>query len=137
MAYEESPEDFWRQFSKYAVAVELLPVPYGYPVVEALTPIGAVYAFDRGAPPTPAGRQEALFAAFVDSFRYRRARPGLHPLQGGRTLISGKVLKKFAEDTYLFDSGLPLILSSGEPLEIGAPIELIAAPPLMLFRDED
>jgi len=136
VAFEESPDDFWLQFSEFATTVELLPVPYGYPVVEALTSIGAVYAFDRGAPPAPVGRLEVVFAASVDSFRYRNARPGLQPLAGGRTLASGKVLKKLADEAYLFDAGLPLIINSREPLEVGAPIELVAAPPLMLFRNE-
>ncbi len=136
MAFEDSPDTFWQRFSAFAIPVEMLPVPCGYPLVEALAPIGAVYAFDRGAPPAPVGRLDVLFAAAVENFRYQNEPPRLQALAGGRTLLVGKVLRQLAEETYLFDVGMPLVLSSAEPLETGATLEVIAAPPLMLYRQE-
>ena len=136
MAFEDSPEVYWQHYGEHAISVEMLPVPYGYPLVEAVTPAGVVYAFDRGAPPAPAGRQDVLFSASVESFRYRQQRPSLRAVEGGRTLLAGKVLRRLSADAYLFDAGLPLVVNSEEPLEEGAALEIVAAPPLMLFRKE-
>ena len=136
MAFEESPEIFWQRFTDFAIPAEIMPVPYGYPLVEALTQIGAVYAFDRGAPPTPVGRLDVLFACSLENFRYRHSRPQLQRMPAGRTMLAGKVLRQLDDYTYLFDVGIPLIINSHEPLEVGASLEVVAAPPLMVFRNE-
>ncbi|WP_457631116.1 hypothetical protein [Oceanithermus sp.] len=136
MVFEESPEVFWQRYLEHAASVELLPVPYGSPLLEALTPIGPVYAFDRGAPPAPVGRVNVIFAAAVESFRYRSGPARLQPAGGGRTLLAGKILRDLGGGAYLFDAGIPLVLHAAEPLESGAPLEVVAAPPLMLFREE-
>ncbi len=133
MAFEESPDTFYQRFSSYAVPVELLPQPYGYPLLEALTPIGVIYAFDRGAPPTPIGRADVLFAATAASFRYRSGRPQLEQLPGGRARLTGKVRERLGTDAFLFDVGIPLVLNSSEPLEVGAALEVLTAPVLMAF----
>jgi len=136
VAFEDSPEVFWQRYGEHAVAVEMLPVPYGYPLVETLTPQGAVYAFDRGAPPSPIGRLNVLFAAAVESFRYRRLPAGLQSYEGGRALLAGRVVRRLSDDAFLFDAGIPLVINSQDPLEVGATLEVITAPPLMIFREE-
>jgi len=136
VVFEESPEVFWEKYAEFAVPAELLPFSQGYAVTEAVTPIGSIYAFDRGAPPTPSGHQNVLFAAALESFRVRNTAPGITPLPGGRTLLSGQVRRRLDAVSYLFDAGIPLILNSAEALEDGLGLEIVAAPPLMLFREE-
>jgi len=136
MAFEESPDTFWQRFSANAIPVEMLPVPYGCPLVEIITPIGVVYAFDRGAPPSPVGSVDVLIAATLENYRFHSDKKEIYPLNGGRTKLVGKVLRKLTENAYLFDVGIPIIVNSGEPLEVGSGLEITAAPPLMLFRKE-
>ncbi|ADR36291.1 hypothetical protein [Oceanithermus profundus] len=136
MAYEEGPEAFAERFAEYAVAVELLPQPFGYPLLEAVTPVGVLYPFDRGAPPSPSGPVELVLHAVVASFRYRKQPPGVQALAGGRHRLCGRVQREIAPGFYLLDCGLPLVLASDEPLETGMEIEVTAEPPLMAFRSE-
>jgi len=136
MVFEESPESFWGKYAKFAIPVELLPSPYGYALIEALTPLGPIYAFDRGSPPTPVGRHDALFAAHLQKFRIRAAPAGLVMKPKGQLLLSGKIKHQLADGTYLYDIGIPFILNSYERLEPGIGVEVVTAPPLMLFRDE-
>jgi len=133
MAFEEDPDTFYQRFAAYALPVEILPQPYGYSLLETLTPIGVIYAFDRGAPPSPVGHANVLFAATVASFRYRSGRPRLEQLPGGSARLAGKVREKLGEDAFLFDVGIPLVLNSYEPLEVGASLEVVTAPVLMAF----
>ncbi len=136
MVREESPEAFALRFAEHAVAVELLPVPYGYPLLEALTPVGVLYPFDRGAPPAPTGPVELILHASLASFRYREAPAAVEPLAGGRYRMRGRVLRELEPGFYLLDCDLPMVLASEEPLESGMAVEVISEPPLMAFRLE-
>ncbi len=136
MAYEESPEYFAEHFADHAVNVELLPYPFGYPLLEAITPVGVLYPFDRCAPPAPTGQVELVLHASVESFRYRRHAPGIEELSGGRYRLKGRVQAELEPGFYLMDCGLPLVLASEKPLEEGMDIEVTTEPPLMAFRME-
>lgn len=136
MVWEESPEAFWERFAEHAVGVELMPLPANAVVLEVVTPQGVLYPFDRGAPPPPSGRAEVVLHAVVSSFRHLTRRPGLQQEEGGRHLVWGRVLRDLGDGFYLVNAGLPLVLASAEPLEVGADLELRTEPPLMAFRDE-
>ena len=136
MIFEESPDVFWQRFSEYAITGEILPVPYGYPLLEVITTIGAVYAFDRGAPPAPTGFQEVLFAGAVKSFKNNNEPKGMQQIKGGYSILKGKVLRELEDETYLFDVGILIILNSEEPLQVGVSLEVVIEPPLMIFRKE-
>jgi hypothetical protein len=118
------------------VGVELLPQPFGYPLLEAITPAGVLYPFDRGAPPAPTGRVELVLHATVEAFKYRQGPVGVHELPGGRYRLNGRVRSELEPGFYLLDCGLPLVLASDEPLEPGMEIEVTTEPPLMAFRME-
>ncbi|WP_293177435.1 hypothetical protein [Oceanithermus sp.] len=136
MVWEESPEEFWERFREHAVRVELLPQPWSRATLEAVTPAGVLYPFDRGAPPAPVGRVELLLHAVAASFRYRAEPPGLEPLGAGRCRIRGRTLRDLGQGYYLLDAGVPLVLASSDPLEVGLPVEVRTEPPLMAFRNE-
>lgn len=136
MAYEESPEVFAERFAEHAVGVELLPQPFGYPLLEAVTPAGVLYPFDRGAPPAPTGQVELVLHATVETFKYRQGTPGVRELPGGRYRLRGRVRRELEPGFYLMDCGVPLVLASEEPLEAGMDIEVTTEPPLMAFRKE-
>ncbi len=136
MTYEESPEAFAERFGDHAVGVELLPQPLGYPLLEAVTPAGILYPFDRGAPPAPTGQVDLVLHATVETFRYRQGASAARPLSGGRYLLNGRVRSELEPGFYLLDCGVPLVLASEEPLESGMDIEVTTEPPLMAFRTE-
>ncbi len=68
-AIEESPEEFLRRFLEHRLEVDLLPEPWGSPLLEALTPLGPLYAFDRGAPPAPVGPTPVLLHGVAEWVR--------------------------------------------------------------------
>jgi len=136
MAFEDSPEVFAERFSDHAVGVELLPQPFGYPLLEAVTPVGVLYPFDRGAPPAPSGKVELVLHATVETFRYSNRPPGVREIAGGRYLLSGRVIRQLEPSFYLLDCGIPLVLASEEPLETAKQVEVTTEPPLMAFRRE-
>ncbi len=136
MVLEEGPEAFALRFTECAAGVELLPVPFGHPLLEALTPSGVLYPFDRGAPPAPAGPVELILHATLSSFRYLERPAEITALAGGRYRLRGRVLRELEPGFYLFDCGLPLVLACDEPLETGMGVEGTTEPPLMAFRSE-
>ncbi len=136
MTVEESPEEFSELFAEYATRVDLLPLPVGYPLLEALTPIGVVLAMDRCAPPAPTGQADVIFHAVCESFSVRGGDKLYRPLPRGASLLRGRVVKALSDVHYLFDVGVHFVLGSYEPLEAGLPLEIRAAAPLMAFRLE-
>lgn len=136
MGFEEGPETFGERFAQFALAAELLPQPFGYPLLEVVTPVGVLYPFDRGAPPAPTGKVELILHATVASFRYRKQEPRIQPLAGGRYRLSGRIVREVEPHFYLLDCGVPLLLASEEPLETGMAAVIITEPPLMAFRPE-
>ncbi|MER3603763.1 MAG: hypothetical protein C4298_08540 [Thermus sp.] len=80
-AIEESPETFFDRFRALAVEAHLYPAPWGFPLLLAkATPSQRgpsealfLYALDRGPPPAPTGRVQALFHGLVQEvFPYQR-----------------------------------------------------------------
>ncbi len=134
MVLEESPDTFFERFSQYATQLDLLPVPEGWPLLEAHTPLGLIFLFDRGTPPAPLGPTDVLVHGVVREVRPAEGKPRLTPRTGGAYTISGRVIGEPAPGFFLFDAGFPILLASQTPLEPETRIEVDLEPPLMAFR---
>ncbi|MER3451472.1 MAG: hypothetical protein C4300_04915 [Thermus sp.] len=137
-AIEESPETFFDRFRALAVEAHLYPAPWGFPLLLAkATPSQRgpsealfLYALDRGPPPAPTGRVQALFHGLVQEvFPYQR---DLLHREGSRYRAAGRI-RALEEGFYVVEVGLPLLVHSETPLPEKA--ELLLFPPLMLFRE--
>lgn len=130
-ALEESPEAFWGRFREYALEVRLSPEPWGSPLVEVLHGEGVVYAFDRGAPPAPAGRVRALLHGVVAEAKPLEGEAFLRR-EGPRYRLGGRA-RALGEGFYLLEAPVPVLVYGEMPLPEAA--EVLLWPPLMLFRE--
>uniref|UniRef100_A0A7C2C2T5 Uncharacterized protein n=1 Tax=Thermus islandicus TaxID=540988 RepID=A0A7C2C2T5_9DEIN len=130
-ALEESPETFFARFQEHALEVHLFPEPWGSPLLEVLVAGQVVYAFDRGAPPAPAGRVRALLHGVVREAGPLRRDPFLER-EGAAYRLGGRT-RPLGEGFYLLEGPIRLLLHAETPLPEGA--EVLLWPPLMLFRE--
>lgn len=138
-ALEESLEGFWEHFSPYARPFPLGPEPVGSPLLEVLTPLGPVLAFDRGLTPLPAGEVPILLHAQVEAWREEPSPTALRHLGGGRYEAAGQVTERLGGPFFLLRLGnepgaLTLLLADLEPPPLGGQGTARLAPPLMAFR---
>lgn len=138
-ALEESLEYFWEHFSAYAVPMPLGPEPLGSPLLEVLTPLGPVLAFDRGLTPVMGGDLPILLHGQVEEWRPEAGHTPLRYLGGGRYEASGWVVERLGGPFFLLRLGgeaeiLTLLLAALEPPPVGAEGTARLAPPLMAFR---
>ena len=131
---EYSPEAFVERFGDAQFEAEVLPTPMGYPLLELALPHALLFAFDRGAPPTPHGRMNLLLHGVVERHWEEGGPPSAIPGTGGRYRFRGRVRRIYGDGFYLFESVAPLVLASNEPLPTGAEVTVITLPPLMGFR---
>ncbi|MER3555125.1 MAG: hypothetical protein C4331_12475 [Meiothermus sp.] len=138
-ALEESLDLFWEHFSPYATPFPLSPEPMGSPLLEVLTPLGPVLAFDRSLTPLPRGNVPILLHAQVEEWREEAAGSALRHLDGGRYEAVGRVEARLGGPFFLFKVGtdpesLTLLLADLEPPPSGSVGTARLAPPLMAFR---
>ncbi|RIH93348.1 hypothetical protein Mgrana_00792 [Meiothermus granaticius NBRC 107808] len=136
---EESLEYFWEQFSSYALPMPLSPEPLGSPLLEVLTPLGPVWAFDRGLTPIGGESPPILLHGQVERWEPEPMSPPLRYLGGGRYQVSGRVVERLGGAFFLLRIGggaeaLTLLLADLEPPPVGAEGTAWLAPPLMAFR---
>ena len=134
MALEEHPEAFFERFEAVAGTFEVLPVPYGYPLLELVTPEGVLPVFDRGAPPIEGGRFRVLIHGVVLSFEPRKEPAYVRPLPTGRTRLSGAVEADLGEGFFHVAATVPVLVHAPEALKVGERYVFDLAPPLMGFR---
>lgn len=127
---EESPESFLERFSGHREEVFLFPEPWGSPLVEAKTPAGVVYAFDRGAPPTPTGPLKALLHGVAEEVRPLEGEAFLRR-EGPRYRLGGEATP-LGGGFYLLEAGVKVVVYWEGPMPKRA--EVLLCPPLMLFR---
>jgi hypothetical protein len=138
-ALEESLEYFWEHFSVYAVPMPLGPEPLGSPLLEVLTPLGPVWAFDRGLTLVAGGNIPILLHGQVEEWRPEAMPTPLRYLGGGCYEASGRVVERLGGAFFLLQLGgeaeaLTLLLADLEPPPVGAEGTARLAPPLMAFR---
>lgn len=135
-AIEESPEEFLRRFLEHRMEVELSPEPWGCPLLEALTPLGPLYAFDRGAPPAPVGRALVLLHGVAEWARPLLGEPYLERARD-RYRLGGEAAP-LGGGFYLLripgprGEGVKLVVYWEGEMPGRAEVGLL--PPLMLFR---
>lgn len=134
MALEEHPEAFFERFERAAFEAEVLPAPYGHPLLELAVGGGILPVFDRGAPPLEAGRHRVLVHGVVREHRPSADAAAIHPLAGGATRLVGFVREDLGNGFLLVESTIPVVLWSPAPLSLGERYVFDLAPPLMGFR---
>ncbi len=134
MALEEHPESFFERFERVAVEIDVLPVPYGYPLLELAVPGGILPVFDRGAPPIAPGRHRVLIHGVVREHRPSRDPAAIHPLAGGAVRLTGAVREDLGDGFFHVESVVPVLLRVAAPLSPGERYAFDLAPPLMGFR---
>ncbi|AFV76317.1 hypothetical protein Theos_1277 [Thermus oshimai JL-2] len=127
---EESPESFLERFSAHREEVFLFPEPWGSPLVEAKTPAGVVYAFDRGPPPTPTGPLRALLHGVAEAVGPLEGEAFLRR-EGPRYRLGGETTP-LGGGFYLLEAGAKVVVYWEGPMPKRA--EVLLSPPLMLFR---
>ncbi|TBH21434.1 hypothetical protein [Thermus thermamylovorans] len=130
-AIEESPESFFARFQEHALVAHLFPEPWGSPLLEVLAEGHLVYAFDRGAPPAPTGKQPVLLHGVVREARPLEREPFLER-EGAAYRLGGRAVF-LGEGFYLLQGPLRVVLHAEVPLPESA--EVLLWPPLMLFRE--
>ena len=136
LGLEDSPEQFVERFREALFEAELLPTPMGYPLLEIALPGGVLYAFDRGAPPTPRGKTPLLLHGVVLKAHLEEAEasPQAELLAGGRYRLRGRVVRSLDGGFLLFESVAPVVLYAPGRLEANRRYTVELAPPLMGFR---
>ena len=132
MSLEDSPEAFFERFKEAAFVAEVLPVPWGWPLVEVETPLGPLRAMDRGAPPLKPGNHTLLLHGVVAEISAEKAEGEFFKeLKEGAYLFAGPV-RELQPGFYLMRSVVPVLLYSETPLPASPAV--VTHPPLMGFR---
>lgn len=138
---EDTPEAFWEQFAGLATPVTLYPQPLFSPLIEVQSPIGVLYAFDRGLSPLPPGAIQLLFHAQLESWQPAEGQGRLSHTGSGCYEAVGQVKQALGGPFYLLEiardanNALPILVAASG-LETGQIIQAQLRPPLMVFRSE-
>jgi hypothetical protein len=140
---EESPEYFWERFSQYAQTWPVSPEPLGSPLLEVLTPVGPLFAFDRTLVPFAGSETPLLFHGQVAHWESAQNNPPAQHLGGGRYQMTGLVEAVLDELFFVFrveglgsEAGLRLVLSAQNPPSVGGWATVYLMSPLMVFRPD-
>lgn len=143
MVLEESPEYFWERFSKYTQTWPVSPEPLGSPMLEVLTPLGPLFAFDRTLVPFSGSETPLVFHGQVEHWEATQDTNALQHLGGGRYQITGRVEAVLDATFFVLQvqgSGseipLQLVLAAPNPPGVGSWITVQLKPPLMVFRPD-
>ncbi|RDI94690.1 hypothetical protein DV704_10320 [Meiothermus sp. QL-1] len=139
---EESPEEFWQRFGRFAQPLPVCPEPLGSPVLEVLTPLGPLYAFDRGLIPLWGGSPSLLLHGQVEHWEEGPSlRAFVRDLGGGRYALGGRVGALVERGFFLLE--LPaegkvvrVLLAADHPPAPDTWVTAWLRPPLMAFRPE-
>ncbi|RIH87608.1 hypothetical protein Mlute_00918 [Meiothermus luteus] len=141
---EEGPEYFWERFSAYAQSFPVSPEPVGSPLIEVVTPLGPLYAFDRGLAPFSGGETPLILHGQVELWEeVQGQREAVRRLEGGRYAFSGQVEAVLEPPFFVLrvlgpegQAGFRLVLAALEPPPAGGWVVVRLRPPLMAFRPE-
>ncbi|WP_243454915.1 hypothetical protein [Meiothermus sp. CFH 77666] len=142
-ALEESPEYFWERFSGYAQTWPVCPEPLGSPLLEVLTPLGPLYAFDRTLVHFSGSETPVIVHGEVEHWEATQDTNALQHLGGGRYQMTGRV-QAVLDATYFVlqvqgsggESSLQVVLAASNLPGVGSWITVQLKPPLMVFRPE-
>jgi hypothetical protein len=142
-ALEESPEYFWERFSQYAQTWPISPEPLGSPLIEVLTSLGPLFAFDRGLAPLSGGVTQVIFHGQVEDWHRAQNTSAAQHLGGGRYQFTGQVETVLDASCFVLqvespnsEKRLRLVLAAPNPPGAGSWVTVILAPPLMVFRPD-
>ncbi|MCX7741384.1 MAG: hypothetical protein N2047_10245 [Meiothermus sp.] len=141
---EEGPEYFWERFSAYAQTFPVGPEPVGSPLVEVLTPLGPLYAFDRGLAPFSGGETPLILHGQVEFWEETEGqREAVRRMDGGRYAFWGQVEALLEPPFFVLRvlgpegrAGFRLLLAASEPPPLERWVVVRLRPPLMVFRPE-
>lgn len=142
MVLEESPEYFWERFSQYAQAWPVSPEPLGSPLLEVLTPLGPLFAFDRTLVPLSGSETPLIFHGQVEHWEATQNTNALQHLGGGRYQITGRVEAVLDATFFVLQvegngsETLQMVLAAPNPPDMGSWITVQLVPPLMVFRPD-
>ncbi len=143
MVLEESPEHFWERFAQYAQTWPVSPEPLGSPLLEVLTPLGPLFAFDRALVPISGSQTPLIFHGQVDHWETTQNTNAVQHLGGGRYQMTGRVTAVLDDGFFVLqaqgsgaEAALQLVLSAQTPPTTGSWITVHLAPPLMVFRPD-
>lgn len=140
---EESPEYFWERFSQYAQTWPVSPEPLGSPLLEVLTPVGPLFAFDRTLVPFAGSETPLIFHGQVAHWEAAQNTHTVQHLGGGRYQMTGQVEAVLDEPFFVFqvqspgsESWLRLVLAAQNPPSAGSWVTVQLVSPLMVFRPD-
>lgn len=140
---EESPEYFWERFSQYAQTWPVSPEPLGSPLLEVLTTLGPLFAFDRSLVPFSGNETPLIFHGQVDRWEIAQNAASIQHLGGGRYQMTGQVEAVLDALFFVFqvqsssgDASLRLVFSAQNPPTPGSWVTVELLPPLMVFRPD-
>ncbi|GEM84503.1 MAG: hypothetical protein KatS3mg074_053 [Meiothermus sp.] len=143
MVLEESPEYFWERFSQYAQTWPVSPEPLGSPLLEVLTPLGPLFAFDRTVVPFSGDETPLIFHGQVEHWEATQNTNALQHLGGGRYRMTGRVEAVLDATFFVLqvpgqggEIALQLVLAAPNPPGVGSWITVQLNPPLMVFRPD-
>jgi hypothetical protein len=139
---EDDPEHFWERFCAFAVEFGVAPEPLGSPLLEVITPLGTLYAFDRSLA-SYGSKAKGILHAQVQTWQSLEAeapapQSAIHK-GGGRYELSGVVENHIDKHFFVLNAGTPpacrFVLWGEQVPEVGLTIKALLAPPLMVFRE--
>ncbi len=140
---EESPEYFWARFSQYAQTWPVSPEPLGSPLLEVLTPVGPLYAFDRTLVPFAGSETPLILHGQVAHWDTTQNTQTVQHLGGGRYQMTGQVEAVLDEIFFVFqveslgnEAWVRLVLAAQNPPSVGSWITIQVVSPLMVFRPD-
>lgn len=140
---EESPEYFWERFSQYAQTWPISPEPLGSPLLEVLTSLGPLFAFDRTLAPISGSATPLIFHGQVEHWHTTQNTNTVQHLGGGRYQFTGQVETVLDASFFVLQVESPsselrlrLVLAALNPPSTGSWVTVQLAPPLMVFRPD-
>lgn len=140
---EESPEYFWERFSQYAQTWPVSPEPLGSPLLEVLTPLGPLFAFDRTLVPFSGSETPLIFHGQVEHWEVAQNTNAVQHLGGGWYQITGQVEAVLDSSFFVLqveglgsEIRLHLVLAAQNPPSVGSWVTVQLVPPLMVFRPD-
>ncbi|MCS7067384.1 MAG: hypothetical protein RMK51_01970 [Meiothermus sp.] len=140
---EESPEYFWERFSAYAQTWPVSPEPLGSPLLEVLTPLGPLFAFDRTLVPFSGSETPLIVHGQVEHWEATQTTPALQHLGGGRYQMTGRVEAVLNKAFFVLqvqgpgnETPLQAVLAAPNPPDLGSWVSVQLRAPLMVFRPD-
>ncbi|WP_299430844.1 hypothetical protein [uncultured Meiothermus sp.] len=140
---EESPEYFWERFSQYAQTWPVSPEPLGSPLLEVLTPLGPLFAFDRTLAPLSGSETPLILHGQVEHWETAQNTSAVQHLKGGQYRMTGQVESVLDASFFVLqlegsggETPLRLVLAAQNLPGAGSWVTVRLLPPLMVFRPD-